>query len=142
MKKEKGYTRLVANGIKPSLQRIAIMDYLIGNENHPTVEMIFSELYPNIPTLSRTTVYNTLKILVEQGAVQMLTIDDKNCRYDANIAPHAHFKCNRCGCIKDLPIKEENIFGENLGEIKITETQIYCKGYCKQCQENIDTNIN
>ena len=106
MSQEKGYTRLVSHGIKPSLQRIAIMNYLIEN------------------TLSRTTVYNTLKILVEQGAVQMLTIDDKNSRYDADITPHAHFRCSKCGCIKDLPIKEDIIFKEDSEKIKITEVQL------------------
>ena len=37
MSQEKGYTRLVSHGIKPSLQRIAIMNYLIENRIHPTV---------------------------------------------------------------------------------------------------------
>ena len=45
MSQEKGYTRLVSHGIKPSLQRIAIMNYLIENRIHPTVDMIFRH-YP------------------------------------------------------------------------------------------------
>lgn len=138
MNQETGYIRLLSHGIKPSVQRIAIMDYLIGNKMHPTVDMIFNDLYSKIPTLSRTTVYNTLKLLAEQGAIQMLAIDDKNSRYDADITPHAHFRCNRCGCIKDLAVKDCFSLGNSMEKIKITEIQLYCKGYCEQCLENIE----
>lgn len=138
MSQETGYIRLVSHGIKPSVQRIAIMDYLIGNKSHPTVDMIFSALYSKIPTLSRTTVYNTLKLLAEQGAIQVLTIDDKNSRYDADITPHAHFRCNRCGCIKDLTVKDYFPFNNDMEKIEITEVQLYCKGYCEQCLKNIE----
>ncbi|EJX04128.1 iron uptake regulatory protein [gut metagenome] len=66
------------HGVKPSVQRIAIMDYLLKNRTHPTAEEIYSALVNLIPTLSKTTVYNTLKLFVEQGAALMLTIDEKN----------------------------------------------------------------
>ena len=54
------------HGISPSYQRIRVFEYLISNKNHPTVDMIYKELIKEIPTLSRTTVYNTLNLLVKQ----------------------------------------------------------------------------
>ena len=60
--------RLQNHNIKPSVQRIAIMNYLIEHRTHPTVDEIYTALSPSIPTLSKTTVYNTLKLLSEQGA--------------------------------------------------------------------------
>ena len=68
--------RLQNHNIKPSVQRIAIMNYLIEHRTHPTVDEIYTALSPSIPTLSKTTVYNTLKLLSEQGAAQTLTIDE------------------------------------------------------------------
>lgn len=65
--------RLQGHNIKPSVQRIAIMKYLMEHRTHPTVDEIYTALSPTIPTLSKTTVYNTLKILSEQGAAQTLT---------------------------------------------------------------------
>ena len=62
--------RLQNHNIKPSVQRIAIMNYLIEHRTHPTVDEIYTALSPSIPTLSKTTVYNTLKLLSEQGAAQ------------------------------------------------------------------------
>ena len=123
-------------GIKPSVQRLAIMDYLIANRIHPTADDIYNALYTVIPTLSRTTVYNTLKLFAEQGAVQVLGIDDKNVRFDIDTTNHAHFKCLDCSCVYDVPV--ENIGAitlEGIGELQITETHLYYKGYCKKCRK-------
>ena len=94
--------RLQNHNIKPSVQRIAIMSYLMEHRTHPSVDEIYTALAPSIPTLSKTTVYNTLKLLSEQGAAQTLTIDERNTCYDAETSPHAHFLCKQCGKIYDM----------------------------------------
>ena len=48
--------RLVKYGIKPSVQRIAIMDYLMTHRTHPTADEVYMALCDSIPTLSKTTV--------------------------------------------------------------------------------------
>ena len=48
--------RLQGHNIKPSVQRIAIMKYLMEHRTHPTVDEIYTALSPTIPTLSKTTV--------------------------------------------------------------------------------------
>lgn len=68
---------LTDHGVKPSIQRLAIMKYLMEHRTHPTADMIFNDLYKEIPTLSKTTVYNTLKLLTEHGAVRTIGIDEK-----------------------------------------------------------------
>lgn len=57
---------LKEHGIKPSYQRMKVFQYLVDNHNHPTVDMIYKALCPEIPTLSKTTVYNTLNLFVEK----------------------------------------------------------------------------
>ena len=66
---------LLKYDIKPSMQRIAIMDYLMEHRVHPTADEIYNALYPTMPTLSKTTIYNTMKLFSEQGAVKALVID-------------------------------------------------------------------
>ncbi|MBR4922900.1 MAG: transcriptional repressor, partial [Bacteroidaceae bacterium] len=56
----KTYEYLLSFGIKPSVQRIAIMDYLMTHRTHPAIDEIYLALCEDIPTLSKTTVYNTL----------------------------------------------------------------------------------
>ena len=44
MKQTEAYQRLVEKGIRPSLQRIAIMDWLINHPTHPTIEDVYKGL--------------------------------------------------------------------------------------------------
>ena len=123
-------------GIKPSLQRIAIVEYLMENRIHPTADDIYHALCIQVPTLSKTTVYNTLKLFADQGAVQVLTIDEKNTRFDADISQHGHFKCKICGEIYDLPKEYFSIIPTGkVGEFEVDEVQVYYKGYCKKCRQ-------
>lgn len=64
------YEYLLSYHIKPSVQRIAIMDYLLNHKTHPCIDEIHTALCKEIPTLSKTTVYNTLKLFVEHGAAK------------------------------------------------------------------------
>ena len=95
--------RLQSHSIKPSVQRIAIMQYLMDHHTHPTVDEIYTALAPGMPTLSKTTVYNTLKLLDEHAAIQTLTIDGRNTCYDGDTTPHAHFLCTVCNKAYALP---------------------------------------
>ena len=129
--------RLVKYGIKPSVQRIAIMDYLMTHRTHPTADEVYMALCDSIPTLSKTTVYNTLKLFVEQQAALMLTINDKNVHFDGDTSLHSHFFCRRCGKVYDLPYsgkrreaRELDIEGHAVEEI-----HHYYKGVCKECSD-------
>lgn len=125
-------------GIKPSLQRIAIAEYLMDNRIHPTVDDIYNALYIKVPTLSKTTVYNTLKLFAEQGAVLALVIDDKNVRFDIDTSCHAHFQCCGCNRVFDIPVeKTELLQVRQIDDLLITESHLYYKGYCKDCRNKI-----
>jgi len=121
-------------GIKPSIQRLKIFEYLVGSNSHPTVESIYSALSSQIPTLSKTTVYNTLKLFQQQGIVIIINIEDNETRFDADISYHGHFKCTVCKEVKDFPIpKHEQI--EALDGHDISESHFYIKGICAKCKE-------
>lgn len=131
----KTYEYLLSFGIKPSVQRMAIMDYLLAHCTHPAIDEIYLALCEDIPTLSKTTVYNTLKLFVEHGAVQMLTIDERNTCYDAEIKEHAHFLCKKCGKIFDLPFSTEKEKFSSMQDkgFKVDEVHQYFKGVCPTC---------
>lgn len=95
-----------------------------------------------MPTLSKTTIYNTMKLFTEQGAVKALVIDEKNVRFDIDTSSHAHFMCLECGCVYDLPVENQDAIQlEGVGELIITEIHLYYKGYCKKCAEEKRKNI-
>ncbi|MDR2963372.1 MAG: transcriptional repressor [Bacteroidales bacterium] len=128
--------RLQRADIRPSVQRMAVMEFLLENRIHPTIDMIYNGLSAKIPTLSKTTVYNTVKTLSDSGVIQTICIDDKNLRYDADIALHAHFKCNICDCVIDLPVSKVQVEMQNSENVHITETHLYYKGFCEKCRTN------
>lgn len=135
-KKLDAYNRLLRYGIRPSAPRIAIMQYLLAHQTHATISDIYSELSPLIPTLSKTTVYNTLRMFSDMGAAQMITIDDHHVCYDGEIKPHAHFICRECGCVKDLwnmDIGHDTHKSFVIDGCLIDEVQIYSKGICDEC---------
>jgi len=122
--------------INPSFQRAAIMQYMLEHLNHPTVDQIYADLLPSIPTLSKATVYNTLKLFVDKKAVRALFIDEKNVRFDAQTYPHAHFKCKRCGVIHEVPLEESDIPKfKGSDDFTLSDTQVYFFGMCKKCEE-------
>ncbi len=129
---------LLEYGIHPSVQRIAIMDYLQKHHTHPTVDEVYVALHQEIPTLSKTTVYNTLKLFAEQGAAQMLTIDERKVCFDGVVTPHAHFLCKDCGKVFDFPLSEEQMYvgcPTKESGFEITEAHVYYKGYCSECKK-------
>lgn len=123
--------------IKPSVQRTAVMDFLLNNRIHPTIDEIYSALSPEMPTLSKTTVYNTLDLFVERGAVQALAIDEKNARFDVNIDSHAHFICKECGAIHDIFDLNPELYKlpQHTG-FAIRNVEISYSGICTACSAN------
>ena len=122
-------------GIHPSQQRIAVYACLDSMRNHPTAEMIYSALSPEHPSLSKTTVYNTLKLFHSRGAVRNVVIEDGEMRYDADTAPHAHFKCMKCGSISDLFFDPRKYLPELPGGFSAEEIHVNYRGLCSLCRQ-------
>lgn len=128
---------LIEKGIKPSVQRIAVMGYLLEHRTHPTVDEIYSALQDRIPTLSKTTVYNTLKLFAEKKAIQSITIDERMVHFDGYRERHAHFLCQSCGKVIDVPLDydvELPKTEQTKGFVDV-ETHVYHRGYCSECTE-------
>lgn len=114
-------------------QRLHIVKYLEENRTHPTADDIYLALKKENPSLSKTTVYNSLNILSKHNVVQVLTISPAELRYDSMITPHHHFLCKKCGKIIDLNIKCPYLEKALKDEHKIEEVHGYFKGTCKDC---------
>lgn len=95
-------SKLLQKGIKPSLIRLKVYEYLVNHKTHPTADEIYNSLLLEIPTLSKTSVYNTLSLFVEKGLVQIITIEENIVRFDADTSVHGHFQCKSCGKIYDF----------------------------------------
>lgn len=127
---------LKEHGIKPSFQRVKVFEYLVDHKNHPTVDTIYNDLVKEIPMLSKTTIYNILKLFVEKKITQLISIEDNETRYDADTTTHGHFKCLKCGRVYDFRINMDDIKTEGLTNFRVDDEQIYFKGVCSKCMQN------
>jgi Fe2+ or Zn2+ uptake regulation protein len=127
---------LEEKGINPSIQRIKILKCLLNNLKHPTVKDIYDMILKEIPTLSKTTVYNTVKLFADKGILTEMRIKEDEVRYDINLCPHAHFRCRKCGNIYDIeeeksPVREKKEIDGHL----IEEKCVCYLGICKNCRK-------
>lgn len=120
-------------GIRPSVQRVRVLEFMHQVKGHPTVEDIFTALQPELPSLSRTTIYNTLHTFVEAGIVRVVNIDQAEARYDITLNDHGHFQCTRCGSITNFKIYIDLIPTEGLDHYQIGERNVYYQGLCPEC---------
>jgi Fur family peroxide stress response transcriptional regulator len=127
--------KLIKHNIRPSFQRIKVLEFLYHHDIHPTVEDIYHELAPDIPSLSKATVYNTLHALVEGGLARVISIDENEMRYEAMIKNHGHFKCESCGCIFNFGIEIDHIKVSDLSQFSVKEKSVYFKGLCPDCNK-------
>ncbi|HYA86625.1 MAG TPA: transcriptional repressor [Nitrospirota bacterium] len=127
-------------GFKLTPQRIAILNYLEGNNRHPSAEDIHRAVAKKFPTLSLATVYTTLGALKEKGRVLELTIDPGKKRYDPETAKHNHLICVSCKKIIDIPASNPIDFPEaSRQDFSIIESHVQYYGHCPECKNH---NVN
>ncbi len=85
-----------------SRQRERIYEYMLATKEHPSAEMLYTDLRAEMPELSFGTVHRNLTLLEELGKVRRVTSLNGNERYDAICGDHVHFICRECGAISNL----------------------------------------
>ena len=122
-------------------KRDAILTYLKGTTVHPSAEMVFSGLKPQIPDLSLGTVYRNLNLFCKQGLANCVATVQGVERFDGNTDPHIHFICNDCAAVIDL--MEMQIptaltgTAESCSGGKVASCQLSFTGQCSACCDKI-----
>lgn len=73
---------------------------MLESRAHPTAEMVYQQLKPEMPRLSLGTVYRNLQQMAREG--RLTELDGPVTRFDAVTRPHTHFRCRACGAVLDL----------------------------------------
>lgn len=125
--------------MKYSRQRAAILSFLQTRRDHPTAELVYSNVKEEFPKISLGTVYRNLNQLAKTGMIAkhsfgVLGID----HFDYNTSPHYHFVCNRCNAVIDLPMECPDFSSIEAEASKsfdglIQEHRLYFCGICKNC---------
>jgi Fur family peroxide stress response transcriptional regulator len=125
------------SGLRPSHQRLAVMTYLTEHRDHSTADEIYEGLSKIMPTLSKTTVYNTLHAFRRAGMITSFSIGGDAVRFDAFTEPHGHFYCDKCKKIIDVDLPKNIVDTLKHSAPKGTnEIQIFYNGLCDECNQN------
>lgn len=92
-------------GLRPTRQRVALAELLVGDgqHRHVTAESLFEASKTGSSAVSLATVYNTLRAFCDAGLVQEVTVDGSKSYFDTNTHDHPHFYWEDEGRLTDAP---------------------------------------
>ena len=128
--------RLRAAGLKATGPRIAILDAIERNCDHPSAEELYQELVESHPSLSLSTVYGTLSAFAKAGLVRKLSEVDGRLRVDGTKTSHDHAICRMCGAIFDVepdPHSAPSLPSALPGGLVVLDVRVEYDVVCAQC---------
>ena len=123
-------------GFRFTGQRRAVYDALMGKRDHPTAVEVFMRVKGKVPSISLATVYNCLETLTGCGLVKTVNHDRESARYCPNLAEHAHFFCESCSGVTDIPLRAKrraHDIWELPEDVSISHHEISFRGLCPKC---------
>ena len=136
---ERPLERFREKGLKITPQRRLILELLANDATHPTAEQVYQRVLTVMPDVSRTTVYNTFRELVELGELaQVHDLSEGGQRYDTNSAPHNHLHCVKCHNLIDIDrdFRLLELTPEERAGYRVLRHQVTFHGICPDCQAN------
>ena len=92
-------SKLEDEGYHPTRSRRRVLDAMLAKRSGFTPE----ELVASLSGVGRATVYRTIRLLLDQGLVCKLSLEDGAPRYTlAQMGHHHHMVCVRCGTIREF----------------------------------------
>ena len=94
--------------LKYSRQREAIINFLKTRYDHPTADVVYSNVRNEFPNISLGTVYRNLNMLSEDGTIQKISVGGAD-HFDGNAKNHYHMLCKECKRLYDVayPVLED-----------------------------------
>jgi len=120
---------LKRHGINPSAHRVAVAQYVLHTEDHPSADEVWTRVRKRFPQVSRATVYNTLNLFVETGLLRQFVLNGGRVVFDPRTDAHHHFIDEDSGKIHDVPwdaVKVSNL--SNLEGFDVREYQVVMRG--------------
>lgn len=116
-----------------SQQRERIYQAVCDSKEHPTAQMVYDQLRPELPRLSLGTVYRNLHQMAEEGRLKEL--NGPVSRFDATVTPHTHVRCACCGRVADGMLPYDALLDQAVVAAgwKISNHDLLFTGICPAC---------
>ncbi len=130
---------------RSSKQREAVMCAVEELNDHPTADMIFLKVRQSNPSVSLSTVYRNLGVLVEEGDLIAVKGPGSEVHYDYNVSNHCHIQCRICGKVSDIdfkPVEYVSMLPEQASGFHVDGVSVTFTGKCSQCLKSKKGVIN
>ena len=95
-------TDLRQRGFRITPQREMIVEIIAHSDTHLTAEQIYAQLSQRTHAVNLATVYRTLELLVETGAISRIDLGQGQVSYaPQHHGAHIHLVCRCCGAVTD-----------------------------------------
>jgi Fur family peroxide stress response transcriptional regulator len=129
---------LRSKGVRVSHHRAKILDLLTTHKGHLSARQVHESIVREIPSLSRTTVYNSLGALAEKGLIGTVAVPGGETRYEYTEHEHCHFFCTECKAIIDMELMCGHVRTVESQGHRVHSVQGCFYGLCKSCQEKVN----
>jgi len=120
-----------------TVQRRTILEAVLDRDDHPTADQIYEDVRHAVPTISRSTVYRVLDMLVRSSTITRACHPGSAGRFDRNTRQHHHLVCLHCEKVIDLHDERLNALPmpdtRRLG-FEIVDYRIQLRGICHDCR--------
>ncbi len=122
------------HNLKVTPQRTAVLEVIMGLDNHPSAETILDYLRLNYPHVPIGTVYKILRAFAEKGIIKKVKTDEYQMRYDAVTEKHHHLYCTESDKIEDFydselnSLLEKYFSGKKIPDFEIRDIRVQIIG--------------
>jgi Fur family ferric uptake transcriptional regulator len=126
-------------GLKVTHQREEIAQTFLDSARHLSAEELYRQIQKIHPEVGLSTIYRTLKLLVEAGLASQREFGDGITRYEpvAGGRHHDHLICVNCGAIIEFQNQKIEELQKEVAENKnftVLQHKLELYGYCEKCR--------
>jgi Fur family transcriptional regulator, iron response regulator len=105
---ERSMTWLARGGLRPTRQRLALAELLVGDglDRHVTAEGLYAAAASAGEKVSLATVYNTLRAFCDAGLLNEIVVDGSRGYFDTRMDDHPHFYWEDDHSLTDAPASD------------------------------------
>ena len=131
---------LKEHGLKTSSQRNLVLEIMLREKKHLTVEELYAIVKTEHPDIGIATVYRTVRLLCAANIARELPITQQVSRYEivSEGNHHDHLICTSCGRFVEISseqIEREQLLIAKKHDFTLTDHSLILYGICKQCRK-------
>ena len=126
---------LDAHGMRRTTERYAILNRILGINGHFTIEELQQMIEGDGFRVSRSTVYNTVELLIEAKMLRRHVFEGMQAQYERITLPHTHLICTTCGKVKEVrdPNFAAFVNARRFNAFNTDHYSLYVYGTCSTC---------